>query len=553
MMCARMLKGGAAKKTRLEEWMNGFLGGIIDSYGKTLRRMLEKPLISIFAWIVCVLGTVFFFAILPKSFLPEGDSGIISGAMLAPLGSSTRQMKDFQDQLNAIVLKDPNVDALITVTGMNPGADQSTGVFHIRLKEAKHRKPMDKVVPEIRAKLAHITRGFSFLRPIPTLKISVGGESTASGSKYSYMMVGDDQGKLYGAALELEREMRQIPGFVDVQNSVRLDMPQLDVTLLRDRASTFGLTAQDINTALMLAYAGGKVTIYKTDIDQYEIIEELDKSFQEGPEDLSQIYLKSSLNGGLVPFGSIAVWKESVGPQNVPHYDQMNSATISFNIQPGVPLGTATTALEKTAASVVPPGVTGKLQGEAEQFEEAIASLGVLIIIAVFIKYIVLGILYESYLHPVTILSTLPVGTLGGLVTLFIFGSELSLYAYVGVFMLLGIVAKNGIMMVEFANQLIEEGHSDLEAIHKASIVRFRPILMTGLAAIMGAMPIALGYGADGSSRMPLGLIVVGGLVFSQVITLFVTPGLFLYMQKLQRAVLDKFELTRAGSSRAKE
>jgi HAE1 family hydrophobic/amphiphilic exporter-1 len=239
-----------------------------------------------------------------------------------------------------------------------------------------------------------------------------------------------------------------------------------------------------------------------------------------------------------------------VTPQNVPHDAQLNAGTISFNLKEGTPLGDATKFIGETAGKILPPEVTGKLQGEAEEFSDAIASLTLLILIAIFIKYVILGILYESYVHPFTIITTLPVGTLGGLATLWLFHSEMSLYAYVGIFMLLGIVAKNGIMMVDFANQGLMEGKSNLDAIHDASVVRFRPILMTGLAAIMGALPIALGYGADGSSRIPLGLVVVGGLVFSQVVTLFVTPGLFLYMQAFQEKVLDRFELTRSGSSR---
>jgi len=338
-----------------------------------------------------------------------------------------------------------------------------------------------------------------------------------------------------------------------VQNSVKLNLPTLNATILRDRASTLGITAEDIEYALSLAYAQGKVTLYKTQIDQYQVIVEVEKEYQKVPEDLSRIYVKASATGKMVPLSSVLEWTEVVTPQNVPHDSQLNSGTISFNLKEGVPLGDATKFISETAEKILPAEVTGKLQGEAEEFSDAIASLAILILIAILIKYVILGILYESYVHPFTIITTLPVGTLGGLATLWIFHSEMSLYAYVGVFMLLGIVAKNGIMMVDFANQGLAEGKSNFDAIHDASVVRFRPILMTGLAAIMGALPIALGYGADGSSRVPLGLVVVGGLAFSQVVTLFVTPGLFLYMQAFQEKFLDRFELTRAGSSRKNE
>jgi HAE1 family hydrophobic/amphiphilic exporter-1 len=311
------------------------------------------------------------------------------------------------------------------------------------------------------------------------------------------------------------------------------------------------LTAKDIENALALAYAQGKVTTYKTDVDQYNVIVELDKNFQLRPESLSQVYVRSSITNKLVPLSSVAKWDIGLGPQNVPHLNQLNSATLSFNLDPNIPLGNATKSLEDTTKTVLPPGVNGSFQGEAQQFQSAIASLGILILVAIFIKYVILGILYESYVHPMTILTTLPVATFGGLATLYVFRSELSLYAYVGIFMLLGIVAKNGIMMVDFANENLLKGNTtDFDAIYNACLVRFRPILMTGLAAIMGAMPIALGYGADGASRKPLGLIVVGGLIFSQIITLFVTPGIFLYMQKFQVKYLDKFEMTRSDAAR---
>jgi HAE1 family hydrophobic/amphiphilic exporter-1 len=328
-------------------------------------------------------------------------------------------------------------------------------------------------------------------------------------------------------------------------------MPSVNVQILRDKAATLGINAQDIEYGLSLAYGGGKITTYKTDVDQYDVILELDKKYQAGPSSLSHIYLHSSTQNDLVPLSSVVKWSETVGPQNVPHFNQLNSATVSFSVKDGVPLSKATKELDEIASQVVPPEVHGSMQGEAAQFEGAMISLGLLIIAAIFILYVILGILYESYIHPFTILTTLPVASFGGLATLLLFRSELSLYAFVGMFMLLGIVTKNGIMMVDFANQNMEEkGMSTFDAIYDACLVRFRPILMTGVAAIMGAMPIALGLGADGASRQPMGLIVAGGLIFSQIITLFVTPGIFIYMQTFQEKYLNKFEMTRAGSAK---
>lgn len=550
MMCARMLKekGKESSKTKIQVFMDTLMDRVITGYKKQLRWTLQHGALMAIAWVACLAGTAILFMILPKSFIPEGDSGAIHGQFMVPLGTSTEQVQKYQKKINQALLSDPRVERVLTVSGLYPGADQSTGPLVVVLKPKHGRPPVQKVTQDLQRRLAVIPDGFVFMAPIPLLKISTGGESTASGSKYSYLMKGQDQDELYKAALELEKELRDTRKFTGIQNSVRLDLPQLTINLLRDRASTLGFTASDIETAFNLCYSGGRRTIYKTDTDQYNIILEADKRFQREPEDLSRVFLRHGASGKLVPMSSLIEIVRAVGPQNVPHYNQLNSATISFNIAPGVALGTATDLLQKIANGLLPPGATGRLQGEAEQFQEAIASLGIMIIIAVFIKYIVLGILYESYVHPFTVITTLPVGTVGGLATLLIFGAELSIYAYIGVFLLLGIVAKNGIMMVDFANQEIAAGKNDFDAILEAAATRFRPILMTGLAAIMGAMPLALGYGADGSSRIPLGLVIVGGLLFSQVVTLFITPSIFLYMQTLQRKYLDKFELTRSAA-----
>lgn len=551
MMCSRMLKTKKQGQTRVEMFTDKFVGGLKNKYAVLLKWVLKHRFVSVVAWILCIGGTVALFIVLPKTFLPEGDSGAVMGQMLVPQGTSTEQMRKFQDQVNNTILNDPAVEKVISVTGTQPGADQSTGPLFAVLKPANKRESIQKVVGRLRGKLAAFPLGFVFIKAIPSLELSAGGESTAAGSQYSYSLSGRDRDQLYAAATQLEDAMKKMPSLVDIQNSVKLDMPQLDVKIFRDRASTLGLTAEDIEAALGLAYAGGKVTSYKTDVDQYDVILELEKKYQRDPENLYRIYVRSRTTGNLIPLGSVAEWKEDVGPQNVPHYQQLNSATISFNVKGGVPLGKAVKDLETAASSILPPQISGTFQGQAQEFEDAVKSLTVLLLVAIFIMYIILGILYESYVHPFTILTTLPVAAFGGLATLLLFRSELSLYAYIGTFMLLGIVSKNGIMMVDFANQNLEEqSMSNFDAIYNACLVRFRPILMTGASTIMGAFPIALGFGADGASRRPLGLIVVGGLIFAQVITLFVTPAIFLYMQEFQEKFLNKFELARSGSSR---
>jgi HAE1 family hydrophobic/amphiphilic exporter-1 len=538
MMCARIIKHHK-EPNRVQVWITGTIAALIRQYGRALTWQLRHKWLAVVAWVLCILGTAVLYFFLPKTFLPPGDSSFIMGAMVMPQGASTEQMRAYQSKVSAMVRQDPNVTQVGNVTGMFPGADQSMGFIFIRLKPPRERPPIEQVAQKFMRQLGAIPDGFCALRAMPLLKISAGADPTAAGSDYAYTLMGLDRDTVYKTALELEREIRSVGGVVPfaVQNSVKLNMPRLNVEIDRDRASALGVTAVSIEQSLALAFAGGYVTQFTTDQDQYQVIPEIEKEHQRLPENLGDIYLRSTATGSLVPLKSVVKWKEEASPQNVPHNQQHEAATISFSLFPGVPLGYATKAIEARAAKVLPQGVTGKFAGDALEFQKSIASLGILLLVAIFLKYIVLGVLYESYIHPFTILTTLPVAVFGGLLTLFAFkslGHALSLYAYIGLFVLIGLITKNGILMVDFALQRKAEGMSSYDAIYDACLVRFRPILMTGLCAILGAMPIALGYGADASSRIPLGLVVVGGMVFAQVITLFVTPSIYLYMEKLQ-------------------
>lgn len=540
MMLSRMLKPAGEHKSAFQRGVDAVVGGMVRWYGGALTWFLRHRLVPVLIWAACIAGTLWLFKALPKTFLPIGDSGMIMGQIVAHQGTSTEQIREFRDQVGRVIMANTNIASMYCIAGQQPGADQSTAPIFITLKPYGEREPIRKVVQDLNRALGALPYRSVFVAPRPALALSTGGESTAIGCIYSYGISGADRASVFSAAQRLEAAMRALPQIQDVQSSVKPDMPQLDIEILRDRASSLGLTAHDVEYALALAYSGGQVSLFKTDIDQYKIIVELEKEFQRDPRNVGTIYLRSQSTGALVPLASVAKWGESVGPQNVPHYDQLISATLSFNVAPDVPLGDATAAIENAARQILPQEITGRFQGQADEFKKSLASLSVMLIVAIFLMYVVLGILYESYVHPFTVLTTLPVAAFGGLATLYLFNQQLSLYANIGIFMLLGIVAKNGIMMVDFANQHLEAtGCGDFEAIHHACLVRFRPILMTGVAAIMGALPIAMGYGADGASRMPLGLVVVGGLVFSQIVTLFVTPGIFLYMQQFQR-LLDR-------------
>jgi HAE1 family hydrophobic/amphiphilic exporter-1 len=551
MMCARMLRH-EKDPNRLQKSITAFIAGLVRQYGRALHFQLRHKWIALVAWVLCIVGSGVLYFILPKTFLPPGDSSFIFGAMIMPQGASTEQMQAYQAKVAAIVKQDPNVLKCGSVTGFMPGADQSMGFVFIRLKPPQERKlPIDQIAFALMGKLGTLPDGICGLKAAPVLKISSGGDPTAVGADYSYMLTGLDREAVYKAGLELEKQLRGI-GFLipfAFQNSVKLTMPKLNVAIDRDRASSLGITATAIEQALALSFAGGYATQFTTDQDQYQVIPEIQKSSQRLPDNLGLLYLRSGTTGSLVPLKSVIKWTEEAGPQNVPHAQQHEVATVSFSAWPGVPLGIVTAEVEKRAAALLPEGVHGRFVGDALEFQKSIASLGVLLLIAIFLKYIVLGILYESYIHPFTILTTLPVALFGGFFTLFgvqqlgqVFpslafyatNSQLSLYAYIGVFVLLGLITKNGILMIDFALQRKAEGMNSYDAIHDACVVRFRPILMTGLCAILGALPIAYGYGADASSRIPLGLVVVGGMIFAQVVTLFVTPGIYLYMEKIQ-------------------
>ncbi|MCX6997532.1 MAG: efflux RND transporter permease subunit [Kiritimatiellaeota bacterium] len=535
MMCAHILKHEQAPN-RVQRWITANIGRLIRGYSVALHWQLRHKWLAVVMWLACILGTGVLYFVLPSSFLPPGDSSFMFGAMIMPQGASTEQMQAYQAKVVAQLKQEPAIAQLGSVTGFQPGADQSIGFIFARLKSPHERPAIEQLVQQYMGKLARFPEGIVALRAAPVLKISSGAESTQMGSDYAYMLTGLDRDTVYAAAQQLEKEMRQIGGIVPfaVQNSVKLNMPRLNVALDRDRASALGISVAAIEQALALAFAGGYATQFTTDQDQYQVIPEIEKSSQRLPENLGLLYLRSPLSGSLVPLKSLVNWTEEASPQNVPHANQHEAATISFSVWPGVPLGYITKAIEARAAQLMPSGVAGTFIGDALEFKKSIASLGALLLIAIFLKYIVLGILYESYIHPFTILTTLPVAVFGGFLTLFAFRSELSLYAYIGVFVLLGLITKNGILMVDFAEQRRREGKNAYDAIHDACVVRFRPILMTGLCAILGVMPIALGYGADAASRKPLGLVVAGGMIFAQLITLFVTPGIYLYMEKIQ-------------------
>jgi HAE1 family hydrophobic/amphiphilic exporter-1 len=541
LMCARLLKarGEGSKRTWMERVIGGIEKRVLFLYGGSLWWFLKHRWISPIIWVICLVGTVWLFILVPKSFLPPGDSSVIFGAFIAREGSSPAQMRELQNRVDETLHQDENVITDFTLTGATGFLASNQGITFTFIKPPDQRKPIPEVTAELMGRLNSIPGVFSFLRPFPVLEISTGVTSQQQG-QYAFAVSGANPGEVYDVSQKLMAKLMTYPGFLTVSSDYYHNTPNVNIDLRRDQAKTYGVSEARILGLLRNAYSQNYLYLIKKPDDQYQVILEIADEARSNPEDLAQLYIRSDDGQRLVPLGELVTWKTVLGPQTVNHLNQFTSVTLFFNLKPGVALGDATNFITKSAAEVVPPGVRGELVGEAQTFSSTVTSLTFLMALAVFVMYVILAILYESYVHPLTVLSTLPTALVGGLLTLILFGQEASLYAFVGMFMLMGIVKKNGIMIVDFARQRVEAGETAEQAIHDASMDRFRPILMTTLAAVFGALPIALGFGADGSSRRPLGLVVVGGLIISQFITLYITPVIYLYLERFQENVLDR-------------
>ena len=548
LMCARLLgqRGEGAKKTWMERVIGGIEHRVLDAYGRSLWFFLRHRWVSAVVWVICLAGTAYLFYVIPKSFLPVGDSSFIRGVMVAQEGSSPNQMHAYQTQAEAVMHANPAVDMTFTMTGNNQFLASNQGFLLAFLKDPKQRPPIVSVAGQLMGGVSGTIPGvIAFLQPNPVLQISTGATANTQG-QFAYAISGIDPAEVYGTANRLMAKMHEFPGFLFVTSDLYNHTPSLQVEILRDQAKLYGVSETRILNLLHNAYSQNYAYLIKKSTDQYQVILEVRDNERSEPHDLSLLYIKSDDGQRVVPLNAITSWHTVIGPQAVNHINQFTSVTLFFNLKPGYTIGQATDFVEKAAKQILPSGILGGLQGEALTFRDTVSSLAILMLLAVFVMYVILAILYESYLHPFTVLSSLPVALVGGLLTLWLFGAEASLYAYIGMFMLMGIVKKNGIMIVDFAQQRIEHGVKDDQAIHDASIERFRPIMMTTMAALLGALPIALGFGADGASRRPLGLVVIGGLIVSQFITLFITPAIYLYMEEFQEKVLDRYAFFRS-------
>ncbi len=534
MLCSLFLRPpGLVEHGRFYFLTEGIYERILRLYGRSLRWFLRHRRTTMIFLAVVVAASMILFKLVPKGFLPAEDRGQLFAMTEAAEGISWNAMMNYQLAVAKIAAENPNVEAFMSSAGARAGSITGTnsGFLFILLKPKPERKlSVEQIMEELRPKLSQMPGIRVFMQNPPPIRI--GGR--LSKSQYQYTLQSTNTEELYRYAPLLAEKMRTLPGFLDVTTDLQLKNPQVNVEIDRDKASMVGVTAEQIEDALYSAYGSRPISTIYAATNDYEVIMELEPQYQMDPDALSMLYIRSA-NGQLVPLNSIATITQVLGPLTINHSGQLPAVTVSFNLQPQYSLGAAVTTLERMAKTVLPPTVTANFQGTAQVFQSSLRGLGLLLLTTILVIYIVLGILYESFIHPLTILTSLPLAGFGALVTLVLFGTDLNIYSFVGLIMLVGLVKKNGIIMIDFAIEAQRsQGKKPVDAIYEACVVRFRPIMMTTMAALMGTLPIAIGFGAGAESRRPLGLAVVGGLLFSQFLTLFVTPVFYLYMESVR-------------------
>jgi HAE1 family hydrophobic/amphiphilic exporter-1 len=534
MLASKILKASALRESTLHEgarptgrhWWNfteAIYNRVLQLYEWSLQKVLLHPLFTVLISLVLAGFTFYLFTVVPKGFIPSGDTGLLFGNTEGAQGVSLDDMIKHQNVITDIIKKDPNIQSYASTVGSggrNTGGNN--GTIFIGLKPLNERKlSADDIIQELRPKVSREPGLRVILQNPPSLNIGGGfGRST-----YQVTLQAAGTSELAENAPILEKKMREMPELQDVNSNLQINTPQINVNIDRKQAAAHNVTISQVQTALGDAFGSRQVSTIYTPTNEYQVVLEAKPEFQSDPTALGRLFIHGS-NGTLVPLSAVASFTRTVGPAQVNHFGEMPATTISFNLKPGTSLSQATTQIQQVARQSLPATITTTFQGSAQVFQSSLQNLALLLVVAVLVIYLVLGILYESFIHPLTILSGLPSAGLGALLTLMIFQRELDIYAFVGLIMLIGIVKKNAIMMIDFAlEKQRKEGEAPRQAIYDACVIRFRPIMMTTMSALMGTLPIALGWGAGASACRGLGLAVVGGLIVSQILTLYSTPG----------------------------